>query len=288
MGSNQFQPLTAGSNMNTDQRQFAGLGGSLMAELQVNGVRLYYEEHGQGPPILCVHGTGGSALMWGAAVPELARLGRVIVYDRRGCTRSQRPDPYDTTTISEHADDAAALLDALGAAPAAVIGRSYGGQVATDLALRYPERARALVLLEGASLGLSAEAVAWEEALRQRVQAAAAENPTTVGETFILTVLGDAAWDGFPAPVRQMFADNGPAILAEVTGGSLQVGQAALAGIDQPTLLVAAASSPRAFRQATDAMATAMPNSRIFLVEGGHMINPADPAILRFLQELPS
>jgi esterase len=35
--------------------------------------------------------------MWGAAVPELARLGQVIVYDRRGCTRSQRPDPYDIT-----------------------------------------------------------------------------------------------------------------------------------------------------------------------------------------------
>ena len=101
-----------------------------MPDLQVNGVRLYYEAHGQGPPILCVHGTGGSALRWGAAVPELARLGRVIVYDRRGCTRSQRPDPYDKTSVAEHADDAAALLEALGAAPAAVVGRSYGGGVA--------------------------------------------------------------------------------------------------------------------------------------------------------------
>ena len=85
-----------------------------MPELQVNGVRLYYEAHGQGPPILCVHGTGGSALMWGTAVPELARRGRVIVYDRRGCTRSQRPDPYDKTSVAEHTDDAAALLEALG------------------------------------------------------------------------------------------------------------------------------------------------------------------------------
>jgi esterase len=259
-----------------------------MAELQVNGVRLYYEEHGQGPPILCVHGTGGSALMWGAAVPELARLGRVIVYDRRGCTRSQRPHPYDKTSVAEHADDAAALLEALGATPAAVVGRSYGGEVATDLALRYPERVRALVLLEAAVLNLSAEAVAWEEWLRQRVQAAAADDPATVGETFIRAVLGDAAWDGFPAPVKQMFADNGPAILAEVTGGPLPVDKAALATIDKPTLLVAAASSPEAFRQVTEAMATAMPKSRKHTVEGGHLINPADPAVLRFLQELPS
>jgi pimeloyl-ACP methyl ester carboxylesterase len=187
-----------------------------MSEGHVNGVRLYYEVHGEGPAILCIHGAGSSALMWGAAVPELARLGRVIVYDRRGCTRSQRPDAYDKTSVAEHADDAAALLDTLGAAPAAVIGRSYGGQIATDLALRYPERVRGLVLLEGASLGLSAEAAAWEESLRQRVMAAAADDLATVGERFIRTVLGDAAWDGFPAPIRQMFTDNSPAILAEV------------------------------------------------------------------------
>lgn len=255
-----------------------------MPELQVDGVRLYYEEHGQGPPILCVHGTGGSALMWGAAVPELARLGRVIVYDRRGCTRSQRPDPYDKTSVAEHADDAAALLDALGAAPAAVVGRSYGGGVAIDLALRYPQRVRGLVLLEAAILS---EALVWEASLRRRVLASAAEDVTTVGETFIRAVLGDATWEGFPVPIKQMFTDNGPAILAEVTGGFLRVDQAELGTIDLPTLLVAAAHSPEAFRQVTDAMATALPNSRTFIVEGGHLINPADPAVLRFLQDLP-
>ena len=72
----------------------------------------------------------------------------MIVYDRRGCARSERPEPYERTSVREHADDAAALLDALAAIPAIVIGRSYGGTVASDLALRYPDRVRALVLLE--------------------------------------------------------------------------------------------------------------------------------------------
>jgi esterase len=254
--------------------------------VRVNGVRLYYEEHGEGPAILCVHGTGSSALLWSAAVPELARLGRVIVYDRRGCTRSERPDPYDKTSVGEHADDAAALLDALGATPAAVIGRSYGGEVAIDLALRYPERVRGLVLLEAAVLTLSAEAAAWDELLRQQLLAAAADDVTTVGERLIRVVLGGAAWEGFPGPVRQMFTDNGPAIVAEANGGHLQVDQAALASIDKPTLLVAAADSPQVFRQVTDAMAAAMPNRRKLMVEGGHLVNPADPAVLSFLQEL--
>jgi pimeloyl-ACP methyl ester carboxylesterase len=88
-------------------------------------------------------------------------------------------------------------------------------------------------------------------------------------------------------PIKQMFTDNGPAILAEVTGGFLRVDQAELGTIDVPALLVAAAHSPEAFRQVIDAMADAMPNSRTHLIEGGHLINPADPAVLRFLQDLP-
>jgi pimeloyl-ACP methyl ester carboxylesterase len=125
-------------------------GGNRLAalpEAHVNGIRLYYEAHGEGAPIACIHGGGSSALMWAEAVEELARFGRVIAYDRRGCARSERPEPYERTSVAEQADDAAGLLDALAAAPAVVIGRSYGGAVAIDLALRYPDRVRALVLL---------------------------------------------------------------------------------------------------------------------------------------------
>jgi pimeloyl-ACP methyl ester carboxylesterase len=142
------------------------------------------------------------------------------------------------------------------------------------------------VLLEGALLTLSHEATDWEDSLGREV-ATAADEMDTVGATLIRPILGDGAWQGFPAPVRQMFTDNGPAIVAEVAGGSLQVDPAALSTIDQPTLLVAAADSPPAFRQATDALAAAMPNTRTCMIEGGHLINPADPAVLCFLQELP-
>src|SRR5688500_3175530 len=137
----------------------------------VNGVRLYHEEHGSGTPILCIHGAGSSALVWADAVEKLARLGRVIAYDRRGCTRSERPEPYDRTSVAEHAEDAAALLEALAATPAVVIGRSYGATVATDLALRHPDRVRALVLLEGdAPRELAPATAAWGDALTERLR----------------------------------------------------------------------------------------------------------------------
>ena len=107
------------------------------------------------------------------------RYGRVIVYDRRGCTRSERPTPYDATTVGEQADDAAALLRALQAAPAVIIGRSYGGAIAVDLAQRYPELVRALVLLEPAILGLSAETRAWAEAVAAQGIASQLASPNT-------------------------------------------------------------------------------------------------------------
>jgi len=109
----------------------------------------HYAERGAGAAILCIHGLSSSAQMWrDAAIDELARLGRVIVYDRRGCTRSERPEPLETS-VAQQAEDAAALLEGLDATPAVVIGRSYGGEVATELALRHRDHVRALVLLEG-------------------------------------------------------------------------------------------------------------------------------------------
>jgi pimeloyl-ACP methyl ester carboxylesterase len=255
----------------------------------INGVRLYYEEHGTGAPILCIHGAGSTALAWSDAVSKLARLGRVIAYDRRGCARSERPAHYERTSIAEHADDAAALLDALTAAPAVVIGRSYGATVATDLALRHPDRVRALVLLEGDASREQAPAVAaWVDRLTDRLLGVAArEGVDAVAKALITEVADESAWLAFPDEIRRLLESNGPAILAELQGEWwLNADASALATIRQPTVLIAAADSPPEFHEPVNALAAAMPNARTALVGGGHLIDPAAPEVLAFIEEV--
>ena len=256
-----------------------------MSEIRVNGVSLYYEEHGVGEPILCLHGTGSSAAAWVDASRELAMHGRTILYDRRGFARSERPEPF-VTNVHQHTDDAAALIDALGAAPALVIGRSYGGNIALDLALRYPDLVRALALLEGGPETLSESAVQWVAELEQELAAAAAEDMASVGEALIRGVAGAGAWEGLSVEARRIFTDNGPAIIAELRGGILDVSVEQLGSIAQPTLLVGGTDSLPAFVEVTKVMAQAMPQAQVEWIGGGHIIDPAHPAVLAFVGEV--
>jgi pimeloyl-ACP methyl ester carboxylesterase len=260
-----------------------------MPECAVNGVRLHYDERGSGDPILCIHGAGSSTQLWADAVEKLAELGRVIAYDRRGCSRSERPEPYERTSVSEHADDAAALLEALDAAPAVIIGRSYGGTIALDLAIRHPELVRAIAVLEGDAPRELAPATAdWIEAVAGRVREAAERYGVDgVGETLIEEILGDGVWPQLPEPMRRVLTENGPALLAELGGEWwLDADAEALARLEQPALLVAAADSRAELREPTEALAGVLPGARIVVVAGGHMIDPAAPDVLAFVGEV--
>jgi pimeloyl-ACP methyl ester carboxylesterase len=122
--------------------------------------------------------------------------------------------------------------------------------------------------------------------LDEQVFAAAEADMSTVAETLFRVVLGDAVWDGMPGPVKQLFTANGPAIVAEERGGLLDVTAEQLGTIDKPTLLVGGKDSPPPLAEATRLMAAAMPSARVEWVEGGHLINPADRAVLAFVDEV--
>jgi pimeloyl-ACP methyl ester carboxylesterase len=129
-----------------------------------------YESAPAGPATVLVHGMGGRAP---AALAALD--GRVVVYDRRGYGRSGAPEPYVRTTVSEHAEDLAALVRALDAVPAILVGADFGALVALDVLLRHPAIARGAVLVDPpaymfvaeATEALSEQRAALEDELRE-------------------------------------------------------------------------------------------------------------------------
>jgi pimeloyl-ACP methyl ester carboxylesterase len=112
-------------------------------------IRVYYESKGEGPPVLLINGQGMTLDSSWRTIDAMAGSFRVLAFDNRDTGRSSfSPLPY---SVMQMADDAIAVLDATGDESAHVYGHSLGGIVALDLALRYPERVRALVL--GATTG---------------------------------------------------------------------------------------------------------------------------------------
>jgi pimeloyl-ACP methyl ester carboxylesterase len=111
----------------------------------VNGLQLYYEEHGSGPPLVLLHGGLHTIdLSFGAMIPLLAESHRVIAVELQGHGRTADIDRVPT--YPNLADDVAALLGHLGVERADVIGFSLGGLVAIELGLRHPTRVGRLVL----------------------------------------------------------------------------------------------------------------------------------------------
>jgi proline iminopeptidase len=123
-----------------------------MAMVRAGDVDLYVHEVGTGPPCLVMHGGLGIDHTSLLGLEPLADRLRLIYYDHRGNGRSENPG-LDTITMPQLADDADALVDALGEEHTAVIGVSFGGFVALEYALRHPSRVDRLILIGTAAHG---------------------------------------------------------------------------------------------------------------------------------------
>jgi pimeloyl-ACP methyl ester carboxylesterase len=119
-----------------------------IAMLRVPGARLYYEVRGSGPALLCIPGGPTDAGIFSDVAERLADRYTVVTYDPRGHSRSPLDGEPEDIAVSQHADDAAALIRAVGDEPANVYGSSGGGTIGLDLVARHPELVDTLVAHE--------------------------------------------------------------------------------------------------------------------------------------------
>lgn len=114
-----------------------------MAVIDVNGVAVHYEERGDGPTLLLVHGLGGSTRLWDPVVPALPDDVRLVTYDLRGSGQTSKPPgPY---TLELLVDDLAGLVAALELAPAVLVGHSMAGGLVLAYAADHPQDVAAVV-----------------------------------------------------------------------------------------------------------------------------------------------
>ena len=113
--------------------------------VSVNGIKMYYEDHGEGPPIVLLHGgTGTASLNWEAYYPIFSQDFRVIAPDSRGHGRTNNPSGEWSYEVM--ADDIVEFIKELGLQKPYICGWSDGGQIGLDLAIRYPGLASAYIV----------------------------------------------------------------------------------------------------------------------------------------------
>lgn len=114
-------------------------------------MKIYYEEHGTGLPLVLAYGIGGNTGMWDTNVEALSASCRLILWDPRGHARSDSPEDPAKYSFRRWAFDLRDLLDHLRIRRACVGGLSMGGGIATRFALLYPKRAAALIVTNSSS-----------------------------------------------------------------------------------------------------------------------------------------
>jgi pimeloyl-ACP methyl ester carboxylesterase len=250
-----------------------------MPETEANGVRLYYEIHGGGEPVVLVHGSWVDATRWRLVVPGLAESFRVLVYDRRGHSRSERPDAPGS--VDEDADDLAALLETLDLAPAHVVTNSYGGNIALRLATRRPEIFRSLSCHEPPLWGLLEADPEMQEILQQGAQSldavgrriADGDHEGAARQFVEEVAFGPGAWENeLPPEMRAIFVHNAPTYLDELQDPrQLRIDVDALSHLELSVLLTQGSESRPTFPGVIDRLLELIPRASRETIDGaGH------------------
>lgn len=237
-----------------------------MKWIEANGIELAFEEAGEGPAVVLVHGLGGSAYGWRAQLLALGERYRAIAYDQRGAGRSQKPPgPY---SVELWAADLVALIDALGIERAALVGHSAGCMIAEHAAVELGERVWGLAMLGGALAWPSQAGSVFE----QRAELARSGRMDEVAEAVAAGALTERCRDEDPVLhglVLALVASNDPAAYAAWALGVRDGAMADPGAVACPALAFAGAEDPVTPPSAAEEIAAAVPRGEAATVPGG-------------------
>jgi pimeloyl-ACP methyl ester carboxylesterase len=227
-----------------------------MPTVEGAGVPLHYTERGDGPAVLLVHGLASDAQALEPVAEAIAASGaRAIAYDRRGYGESGAPEPYEGTSVEEQAEDAAALLRALDAAPAIVAGDGFGSLVALDVAKRHGVLVRAVALSNPVLFALVPEATEWLSAQRAEIEEAVREHGPGAGvEAWLCGRVEGEALERARAAYRGFYADYAGLATWSVTRRELR-------SFGAPAVVLTGPASAPHVVAAADALAGLLPGA---------------------------
>ena len=252
-----------------------------MPYAKVNGIQIYYEITGpeDGPVLVLSNGIMMSTASWAFQKAELSHHFRVLLYDCRGMWRSDHPDgPY---SMEQHADDLSGLLDTLHIRQAHIGGISYGAEISMVFALKFPEKTKSLIVIDGVSEIhplLHAQTFPW-------LMAAQRKDPELLLRTSYHMNFAEQ-W----IKANQTFIENSVERYAELDMDALENLMKAfyelditekLSSIKAPTLVLAGEEDVIKGREYAKIIADQIPDSEFVLVPGsGHALCLEKPAVL--------
>ena len=235
-----------------------------------NGMSLYYEEHGEGEPLLCIMGLAADHLSWALQLEAFAARHRTIVFDNRDAGQSSSAEgPYE---VADMAQDVLGLADALGLESFHVLGASLGGAIAQHLALAAPERIRTLTL-----------AVSWAGSgayAREKTRLWIEERRLRDREGWLDGLLLATVSEGFyenaelVAFVKQVLRANEhpqepEGFERQADASSRHDLRGALAGLTMPVHVISGEHDVLVPRWKQEELAAEIPGARLTVIEGG-------------------
>jgi len=253
-----------------------------MPKLNRDGVRIHYEVHGEGPPLILTHGYSSTSAMWNEQIEPLSRRHKLVLWDMRGHGQSDYPENGDAYSEALTVADMAALLDEIGAKSAIVGGLSLGGYMSLAFYRAYPARVRALLIIDtGPGFKKDEAREAWNRRALETADRFERDG---------LEVLKSASRERSTVQHRnaQGLALAARGMLTQRDARVIEM----LPEIKVPSLIVVGADDTP-FLAASDYMAAKIPGAKkVVVAQAGHAVNIDRPqafidAVIPFLANLP-